>query len=214
MFSGIIETTASILQAKTDGANVQISVKKPSDFNDISIGDSIAHDGVCLTVESFDDQQVTYILAAETLHITGWKAETLKGRNLNVERSLKLNDRIHGHLVTGHVDGLLRLAERKELEGSLILKFQVPEDFLPMVWRKGSICINGVSLTINDVEGECFEVCLIPETLRRTNLGAIQVGDSVNFEADQLARGILRLIDTGHLNQPTWMIAGLNEEKK
>ena len=199
MFSGIIETTALVLDAQKDRANVRIDVKKPNDFNDINVGDSIAHDGVCLTVESFDDAKITYILAAETLQITKWSEENLKGHAMNVERSMKMSDRIHGHLVTGHVDCRLKVLESKDLGGSLIIRFELNPGVQGLVWSKGSVCLNGVSLTVNDVEGDWFEVCLIPETLRRTNLGELKPGDEVNFEADQIARALRRMIELGEL---------------
>lgn len=191
MFSGIVETTSPILSASSHGAVLRALVKKPIDFNDLKNGDSIAVNGVCLTVEEFTDEAIRFAIGPETQKVTGWTLSGVMGKVVNLERSLRLGDRIHGHLVTGHVDTLGAIAEIERVEGSQTMKVTYPEHVRPYIWPKGSITVNGVSLTINQVTPEFFTVGLIPETLKRTNLGSLAVGDPVNLEVDNNARGLV-----------------------
>ncbi|KYG65951.1 riboflavin synthase subunit alpha [Bdellovibrio bacteriovorus] len=195
MFSGIVEAVMPIESSEELQNAYRIKIKKPSDFNDIKLGDSIACDGVCLTVEAFDDKHMTFALAAETIKVLQWNPQSWLGKQVNLERSLRFGDRIHGHLVTGHVDSLGKVA-RAALEGeSFFLDVQVADSILPYVWKKGSVTLNGVSLTVNELQGNTVSVCLIPETLKRTNLGAVQVGGVVNVEPDYMARAIQRSLE-------------------
>lgn len=196
MFSGIIETTSPILRAQNRGSVVEICVRRPSQFNDLHVGDSIAHNGVCLTLESFDDQHMIFALAAETLQVTGWTPNSLEGTQINLERSLRMGDRIHGHLVAGHVDCVSEVKEVHEEGETRVLWIQIPATLSPFIWKKGSVTVNGVSLTVNAVEEKGFSLCLIPETLKRTNLGSLKVGDKVNLEADYMARGLFHWLKT------------------
>lgn len=192
MFSGIVETISRITQSRPEPGVMRISVEKPLEFNDLKTGDSIALDGVCLTLESFDSQSLQFALGDETLKVTGWTPESVRGKTVNLERSLRLGDRIHGHLVTGHVDGLGTVTGSESLGGeTLRLRVRFPVALKPYIWPKGSIAINGVSLTLNRVEGEEFEVGLIPETVKRTGLGRLTPGDAVNLEVDNMARGLI-----------------------
>lgn len=195
MFSGIVESVMPILSSQELPNAYRIKVKKPSEFNDIKNGDSIACDGVCLTVEAFDDQQMTFALAAETIKILQWNPQSWIGKKMNLERSLRFGDRIHGHLVTGHVDSLGTVT-RASLEGeSFFMDVQVKETILPYVWKKGSVTLNGVSLTVNDLHGDIVSVCLIPETMKRTNLGDMKPGSIINVEPDYMARAIQRSLE-------------------
>ena len=197
MFSGIVETQARVLKAQADRGLIFIDVERPLDFNDIKIGDSICHNGVCLTVESFDAGKMTFALGAETLKVTGWNVENLTDARLNLERSLSLGDRIHGHMVSGHVDGVGEVVSVQDLGGSVQVDVRAPKHLLRSVWKKGGWAVNGVSLTVNDIQGDVVSQCLIPETLRRTNLGQIQVGAKVNLEIDMMARGIVQFLEAG-----------------
>lgn len=195
MFSGIVEAVMPIESSEELQNAYRIKIKKPSDFNDIKLGDSIACDGVCLTVEAFDDRHMTFALAAETIKVLRWNPQTWIGKQVNLERSLRLGDRIHGHLVTGHVDSLGTVI-RAELQGeSFFLDVEVADSILPYVWKKGSITLNGVSLTVNELQGSKVSVCLIPETLKRTNLGDLQPGSLINVEPDYMARAIQRSLE-------------------
>ncbi len=180
-----------------------VDVERPSDFDDLKIGDSIATSGVCLTVEKFDARSITFALGAETLKITGWTEAKLTGARINLERSLRLGDRIHGHMVSGHVDATGRVSAVVDLGGSVRLDVEAPPQLLRYVWKKGSWAVNGVSLTINEVVNEAAFVIvshtLIPETLRRTNLGALKKGDPVNLEIDMMARGMVAFLENASL---------------
>lgn len=197
MFSGIVESVQPIQKATPRDGVVRIEVRRPAEFDDLKIGDSIATDGVCLTVEAFSGEHIQFALAAETLKILRWpEAAALVGRRVNLERSLRYGDRIHGHLVSGHVDSLATVAERR-LEGeSLFLTVEVAPHLLPHLWKKGSVTLNGVSLTINELEGSRLQVCLIPETLKRTNLGDPRPGDVLNVEPDWMAKALTRAFET------------------
>ncbi|AFY02646.1 riboflavin synthase [Bdellovibrio bacteriovorus] len=195
MFSGIVESVMPIESSEELTNAYRIKIKKPSEFNDIKLGDSIACDGACLTVEAFDDQTMTFALAAETIKVLEWNPQSWLGKQVNLERSLRFGDRIHGHLVTGHVDSLGTVT-RADLEGeSFFLDVNVAETILPYVWKKGSVTLNGVSLTVNELQGSVVSVCLIPETLKRTNLGLLKPGSRINVEPDYMARAIQRSLE-------------------
>ena len=199
MFSGIVETQSRVVAARRDRELVLIDVERPQDFNDIKIGDSIATSGVCLTVEKFDAKTMTFALGAETLKITGWSDKTLNGAQVNLERSLRLGDRIHGHMVSGHVDATGEVVAIEDLGGSTRVDVRAPASLQGYVWKKGSWAINGVSLTINDVQDGVVSQTLIPETLRRTNLAKLKVGDRVNLEIDMMARGMVAFLENSPL---------------
>lgn len=196
MFSGIVETQSPILEVRRERELVRIQIARPSDFDDIRIGDSISSNGVCLTVEAFDQQTMTFALGAETLKVTGWTEAALRDRRLNLERSLRMGDRIHGHMVTGHVDGVGEVVKVEDLGGSTQIDIRVPTSLAKFFWRKGSWAVNGVSLTINDAENGIVSSCLIPETLKRTNLDQLRAGDRVNLEVDAMARGLITFLET------------------
>jgi len=195
MFSGIIEENIQILkvhkQSPASGVLV-IEIARPKSFDDIKIGDSIAVDGVCLTLEVFDSSKMQFSLGPETLKITNWNAESLNGRKVNLERSMKLGDRIHGHIVSGHVDTLGRV-EMAQLHGEAFdLVLSLDSSYRIYFPKKSSWAVAGVSLTINEVELKNGRVwvssCLIPETLKRTNLASLKVGQQVNVEIDFMIR--------------------------
>ncbi len=191
MFSGIVECTSHVTSCEERPGVLTISIARPKSFEDLAIGDSIAVDGVCLTLEKFTLPSLLFALGPETLRVTGWQPESVLGRVVNLERSLKLNDRIHGHLVTGHVDGRGEILARTERGETVQLKIGFPPTLRPFIWTKGSVAVNGVSLTLNDVGPNYFEVGLIPETLKRTNLANLKERDGVNLEIDNMARGLV-----------------------
>ncbi len=197
MFSGIVETQARIRSVKKDRELIIIEVERPRSFDDLNIGDSVATSGVCLTVEAFDHESIRFALGQETLNVTGWNESTLTSSQVNLERSLRLGDRIHGHMVSGHVDGVGKVVGFKDLGGSVQLDVQASPELLRYVWKKGSWAVNGVSLTVNSVDSKTGIVghCLIPETLQRTNLGQLEIGARVNLEVDMMARAIVSTLD-------------------
>jgi riboflavin synthase len=191
MFSGIVETTALVQSARRDGEVMRLWVRKPSDFSDLNRGDSIAVDGVCLTLEEQTSEAMLFALGPETLKVTGWTLDGVKERVVNLERSLRLGDRIHGHLVTGHVDARTPVRAVESDTETTVLWIEIPKALSSLIWPKGSVTVNGVSLTVNQVQDGAFSVGLIPETLKRTNLNTVRSGSTVNLEADNLARGLV-----------------------
>jgi riboflavin synthase len=205
MFSGIIEAKSKVLEFKPlDTENpqnlVRIQVAKPTQFDDIKTGDSIAVNGICLTVENFNDQSIQFALGHETLKVANWNEKTLSSNELNLERSLRIGDRVHGHFVTGHVDGRAEVVRSYDQGGSWMLDIKIPASIAAFVWPKGSLALNGVSLTINSIEKDILGFCLIPETVQRTNLASLKAGDFVLVEADQMARALVRREKLNELN--------------
>ncbi|MBN8536085.1 MAG: riboflavin synthase [Deltaproteobacteria bacterium] len=190
MFSGIIEAKKNILKVISLNQALLIQLERPHFFQDVKSGDSIAVNGVCLTLEAFDAETLQFTLGYETLNILQWKKENLIGKNVNLERSLRFGDRIHGHLVSGHVDSLAQAIEKKQLGESLFFRFSLPLQSKKFIWKKGSVAVQGVSLTVNELDENSFTVCLIPETLKNTNLSDIKEGEWVNLECDYLIKGI------------------------
>ena len=205
MFSGIIEAKSKVLEFKPLDPEypqnlVRIQVAKPTTFNDIKTGDSIAVNGICLTVEKFNDEWVQFALGHETLKIANWNEKTLSACELNLERSLRIGDRVNGHFVTGHVDGRAEVMKSYDQGGSWMLDIKIPANIAAFVWPKGSLALNGVSLTINSIEKDILGFCLIPETVQRTNLASLKPGDSILVEADQMARALVRRETLNELN--------------
>ena len=188
VFSGIIEEQSKVLKVVEKERAYQLTFQRPQGFDDIELGHSIAVDGVCLTVESLSEETFTVTVGAETLKITEWSADDLKKHSFNMERALKIGERLHGHWVLGHVDGLSCLEFKEDIGETCLMKFSLFAGYAPAIWSKGSVAINGVSLTINECGEDFFLVGLIPETLRRTNLGLLDVGEKVHIELDALAR--------------------------
>jgi riboflavin synthase len=194
MFSGIVEAVVPVLKEERGSGVLRIHVQRPIEFDDIKTGDSICTNGVCLTVESFSSSELIFALAAETLKILGLNnsTSTMLNRKLNLERSLRFGDRIHGHLVSGHVESLGKVVKREVQGESLFLDVEVQDSVLPFLWNKGSITMNGTSLTVNGVIGKTINVCLIPETQKRTNLGELNVGETLTIEPDYMARATVQ----------------------
>jgi riboflavin synthase len=193
MFTGIIETLGRITAIETVGGDRRMVFSAPGYLRDVTLGDSIAVNGVCLTATTFDDSQFSADLSAETLNLTtagGW----VIGAQVNLERALTPSKPLGGHMVSGHVDGIGTLLERFEDARSTRMNFEVPQSLARYVARKGSICIDGVSLTVNDVAGRQFGVNIIPHTLAHTTLGALRVGQAINLEVDLIARYLERLL--------------------
>jgi len=194
MFTGLIEDRAVVLSVEARGGPLRLRVRPElTECATIVEGESIAHAGVCLTVVAHDASSYAVEIGAETLQRTTarqWKA----GTTLNVERAMRLGDRLGGHLVLGHVDTVGALLSRTLVEGVLELEVELPESIAPLVCMKGSIALDGVSLTVNEAARDRFRVTLIPETRKRTTLDSLRVGDKINLEADLLARHITRWI--------------------
>lgn len=192
MFTGIVQQVGRVkrVEPKSDTTTLWIA----SDYSNLEDGESIAVNGVCLTVESSvkGDFQVT--MSRETLSLTTL-GRLNPGDRVNLERALRPTDRLGGHIVSGHVDCTARLLRRTDLGETTIMRFELPSSIERFVATKGSIAINGVSLTVNKVEHGAFEVMLIPFTLEHTNLGLLKVSDQVNIEVDMVARYVFRWVE-------------------
>jgi riboflavin synthase len=191
MFSGLVEAKAKIRGIEAEEGGVRIVVLRPKTFDDISIGDSIAIQGCCLTVVEADSDSLSFQAGRETLSKTNLSRRTIGGE-VNVERSLALGDRLGGHLVTGHVDGQGTLQSRSDEAEWSTMVFEAPTSLMRQMAAKGSITVDGVSLTLVDVTDTTFSVALIPHTLQQTTLGALSPGDRVNLETDLLAKYVQR----------------------
>lgn len=195
MFTGIIEALGEVRELQQSGRAGQLRIhSRALDFSDVGIGDSIAVNGVCLTATRVEEQGFTADVSSETLRLTTLH-ELKAGDAVNLEKALLASDRLGGHLVSGHVDGVGELLDsRTEGEGRC-LRFRVPGDLARYVARKGSICIDGVSLTVNAVDGDCFEVMIIPHTRAQTTIQNYRPGQAVNLEVDIIARYLERLLE-------------------
>lgn len=192
MFSGIVAARGRIVELKPLADGVQLVVDAPElDLSDVILGDSIANNGVCLTVVALDGQCMRFDVSRETLNCTvGLDAV---GNEVNLEKALRLADRLGGHLVTGHVDGVGEVVRFEAIGESHELVIRAPAELAGYIARKGSITVNGVSLTVNRVEGADFSINLIPHTIAVTTLQHLAAGHRVNLEIDLIARYVERM---------------------
>jgi riboflavin synthase len=192
MFAGIVAAVGRIESAVPHGDGLRLTIAAGGlGLEDVKLGDSIAIQGICHTVVSRSGDRFEVVTSRATLDVT---AGLEQGRPVNLEKSLRLGDRIDGHLVSGHVDGVGHVIELQELGGSARLVIQAPAALARYLARKGSIAVDGVSLTVNKVEGERFEVNLIPHTREVTTLGRLAPRARVNLEVDMLARYVERML--------------------
>jgi riboflavin synthase len=194
MFTGIVSTTG-ILQGKTmTGGDCRLHVAcSELGLESARIGDSISVSGACLTMLEPDSSGFFADVSVETLELTTL-GQIKVGQAINLELALGLAARLGGHLVTGHIDGKARLVSRVEDARAERFEFEVPDRLARYIAKKGSVCVDGVSLTVNEVDGSKFSVCLIPHTLEVTTLGNLVAGDEVNLEVDLIARYLERLM--------------------
>ena len=188
MFTGIATNYGIIKNIKEKKSN-EYTIESDIDLLEVKIGSSIMCSGICLTVINKKNKSFAVNVSEETLNVTNaknWK----EGTKLNLEKSLKVGDELGGHIVTGHIDDTARLLRKKALKKSLQLTFELPQCLQKFICKKGSIAIDGISLTVNDVEEKSFSVSIIPHTSAVTTLGSIRKDDIVNIEIDILARYI------------------------
>ena len=183
MFTGLVEALGHVVEAVPEPPGLRLVVDAGQVATDAAIGASVCTSGCCLSVVAIDGPRLTFELGPETLSRTTLGG-LRTGDRVNLERSLRLSDRLGGHLVTGHVDGLGRLAARIEEGDWVTCRFAAPPQLLAQMAGKGSVAVDGVSLTVVDVTPTEFSVALIPHTLASTTLGALAVGDGVNLETD------------------------------
>ena len=192
MFTGIIETTGKVISLQNEGSNLHITIQS-SISDQLSIDQSVSHNGVCLTVVKIDADTHTVTAIQETLLKSNLRS-LAENSIINLERCLKIGDRLDGHMVQGHVDTTAQLINIKEEQGSYLLTFIISEDHKNLIVEKGSICLNGISLTLVDVGNDKFSVAIIPYTWQNTNLQHLNIGDNVNIEFDVIGKYVNRIM--------------------
>jgi riboflavin synthase len=196
MFTGIVEDTGKVSEIEYRGKEKRLILEFPPHLTEVQLGDSININGVCLTIVQKNSQRIEFDLSMETLEKTALR-ELKEGDYVNLERSLRLADRLGGHIVTGHVDGIGEIVEKREERGFLQLRIRIPESVSRYVVQKGSIAIDGISLTVNDYQQGEIRMTLIPYTIEKTTLRQRRVGDRVNLEADILGKYVEKFLDKG-----------------
>ena len=195
MFTGIIQAQGNIKEIRSSNNGAVFALNSNSlDLSDVSIGDSIAVNGVCLTVTQLDNNSFSADVSQETLNCTTF-SQLKKGQNINLEKSLRLDQGIDGHLVSGHVDGVGKICSITIEGESTRMKIKVDENLIKYIAKKSSICINGVSLTVNEINGNVFGVNIVPHTFSFTTLDELKVNSQVNIEIDIIARHIEQLLN-------------------
>lgn len=197
MFAGIVEETGLIRNIKRGARSSKIVVSADKVFSDLKEGDSIALDGACMTISMLREKEFSVDASFETLKITTL-VELKKGDIVNLERAIRYSDRIGGHLVSGHIDGVGSIADREGAGDAFLLKIKAPPHILRYSIRKGSIAVDGVSLTINEVGSNFFSVTLIPFTIKMTTLGSKKIGNNVNLENDLIGKYIEAFLKQGN----------------
>jgi len=194
MFTGIIEDKGKILRADVRGQGRRLILRVPPHLTDLQLGDSINVNGACLTVVEKTGDSMAVDVSSETLEKTTFRGMR-EGDEVNLELAMRLSDRLGGHIVTGHVDAVGTLVERRSEREFVHLKIQVPKSVSRYVVPKGSIAVDGISLTVNACDGDEIQMTLIPYTLEKTTLINKRVGDQVNLEADVLGKYVEKLME-------------------
>jgi len=194
MFTGIIEGKGKVLRIERRGEARRLTIEFPSHLTEVQLGDSISINGACLTIVEKGNQTSRLDLSEETIRRTVL-GELKEGDTVNLERALRLNDRLGGHFVTGHIDGIGVITEKKKERDFVNLRVRVPENVSKYVVPKGSIAIDGISLTVNECRGKEILLTIIPYTLEKTTLMDKRAGDHVNLEADILGKYVEKLLN-------------------
>lgn len=193
MFTGIVRDKGKVIALSEGDNSRRITILTKLDISGIQEGASVACDGCCLTVVEKTEDTLTFDVAAETMALTtlgDWDIDT----PVNLEPSLRMGDELGGHLVSGHIDGIATVEDVKHDGDSWRFKIRVPEHLAKYISPKGSVALNGVSLTVNEVDGNLFGICIIPHTWQVTNIRMWDEGSKINLEVDQLARYVARLL--------------------
>ncbi len=193
MFTGLIEDVGRVVRLEPRGSAARLLVVTALPLEEFSLGDSVAVNGVCLTVVTKDAGQLAFDVSPESLSTAGF-ARLSSGSQVNLERALRLSDRLGGHIVSGHVDCTAIVANRREISGNTVFSFRMETDHARYLVPKGSVAIDGVSLTVNEASSEIFTVNIIPHTAHSTTLHLRRPGDEVNIELDILAKYVERLL--------------------
>ena len=196
MFTGLIQSVGQVVDVQNKSGDLEFTIAtKFNNMSDVELGDSIAINGICLTVTKFQEDNIWVDVSTETIdktNISSWQI----GSKLNLEKSLTLKDKLGGHMVSGHVDAMGECVNITTSARSTVYQFKIPSHLDKYIVNKGSIGVNGVSLTVNTIENNVFSVNLIPHTLEHTNLGLLAVGDSVNIEIDTIARYVEKMLQS------------------
>ncbi|HPD61665.1 MAG TPA: riboflavin synthase [Thermodesulfobacteriota bacterium] len=198
MFTGLIEDLGEIVQIGKKGNSFQLTIASHFDLDTQDMGASISVDGVCLTVVELDKQRFTVDVSPETLERTTLQKRK-PGDFVNLERALRISDRLGGHLVTGHIDGVGTIKSIDKKGNSLVVSIEVPKGISPYLIEKGSVSLDGISLTINKVTSNTFSVNIIPHTARITTIGRRKAGDGVNIETDLLGKYVEKFLQESGL---------------
>ena len=199
MFTGIIQQLGKIENITPKQGDVRLTINTADwDMTDVSLGDSICVNGVCLTAVELSEQSFVADVSGETLKKT-ILGDAVVGTRVNLEKALRLSDRLGGHIVSGHVDGIGLVTERYQEARSWRFVIRAPKDLVRYIAAKGSITINGISLTVNDVNDDQFDVNIVPHTLQCTTMNDLQVGTAVNLEIDLLARYLEKLLSSAEV---------------
>jgi riboflavin synthase len=193
MFTGIIDGLGTLTAVRTGGAAGQLAIVADFDLKDTRVGDSVAVNGACLTVTALQGRRFTVDISPETVSRTTFQ-KAMRGQKVNLERALCLADRLDGHLVTGHVDGVGRLENREVLENAIVLTFSAPQAITYYIIEKGSVALDGISLTVNQCDTNGFVVSIIPYTSQITTIGLLKIGQSVNIETDLIGKYVERFV--------------------
>ena len=196
MFTGIIEGLGAVSALRPTGQGRRMTVEADFDLNQTKIGDSLCVSGACLKAVKIDGRHFEVDISPETLQVTTFGQAKI-GQRVNIERALKLSDRIDGHLVSGHIDGVGRIRQRETVGNAIIVTIEVPEALTRYMINKGSVAVDGISLTINACDAGSFSVSIIPHTAKLTTIGFKNKGDPVNIETDMLGKYVEKFMHAG-----------------
>ena len=200
MFTGLIESMGQVDRLIQHKSEARLYLTSPWEATAVRLGDSVSVNGACLTIDQIQDRQWTMDVSGETLACTNLN-RLVPGKKINLERALPLGGRLDGHLVSGHVDCIGQVTRINKIDSSLCWEVTLPPEHIAMVAPKGSIALEGVSLTVNQVQDQCFTLNLIPHTLNRTTLRFVSQGDYVNIETDLLAKYLHQLLKSAPVPQ-------------
>jgi riboflavin synthase len=193
MFTGLVEAMGKVKELRLLGQRNQLVIEEPAIAQQVKLGDSVAINGICLTVVQCKGDQLVFDVMPETLRKTNLLSLT-SGDYVNMERALAVGDRLGGHLLTGHIDGVGQVSARRKEGNAIIFTIHAPEEVTSLLVKKGSVAVDGISLTVGDLEPKGFWVSIIPHTLENTVLQYRQPGDKVNLEADLIGKYVLRYL--------------------
>ncbi|PRX33524.1 riboflavin synthase alpha chain [Orenia metallireducens] len=193
MFTGIVEELGKVKRIQRGSKSIVLVIEAAKVLEDVKLGDSIATNGVCLTVTSFTEKEFTVDVMPETMRHSSL-GDLKVGSEVNLERALRLGDRLGGHLVSGHIDGLGTIKSKKREDNATVITIEAPKNILKYIIHKGSIAIDGVSLTVANLDESSFAISLIPHTSQVTLLGQKEIGAKVNLEVDMIGKYVERML--------------------